>query len=109
MQQGKGTTVTVKVGEGEGKEMCVSQGPCKVNATPTTPPTTPPAATPAATPAAGGASRKTKKLPQQRVFYNKSARASLVYIQEGTKRKYIKVGGSVVYLDTIRGKYKIAK
>lgn len=56
-----------------------------------------------------GGKKTTKKPAQQRVYYNKSTRASLVHLEEGTKRKYIKVGGKPIYLDTIRGKYKLAK
>lgn len=58
----------------------------------------------------GGANRKKKKQVKQRVLYRKHAkqqpnRHSIVHL-DSSGRKYIKVNGSQVYLDTIRGRYR---
>lgn len=62
--------------------------------------------------AEGGARRKVqkKKSVQEKVLYKKDAkhqptRPSIVYLDK-SGRKFIKVSGSSVYLDTIRGKYR---
>jgi hypothetical protein len=55
-----------------------------------------------------GGKKKAAAKPKK-VFYNKSTRASVVYIDGPSKRKFIKVAGSVIFLDTVRGKYRYAK
>lgn len=64
---------------------------------------------------AGGARRKAqkKKNVQEKVLYKKDAkhqptRPSLVHLNK-SGRKFIKVNGTEVYLDTIRGKYRYVK
>lgn len=63
----------------------------------------------------GGARRKAqkKKNVQEKVLYKKDAkhqptRPSLVHLNK-SGRKFIKVNGTEVYLDTIRGKYRYVK
>lgn len=57
----------------------------------------------------GRKKRVAKKAVAEKVFYNKSTRASVVYVDAATKRKFIKVQGKVVFLDTVRGKYRYVK
>jgi hypothetical protein len=64
--------------------------------------------TPTCSSASSGGKKKAAAKPKK-VFYNKSTRASVVYIDGPSKRKFIKVAGSVIFLDTVRGKYRYAK
>ena len=56
-----------------------------------------------------GGKKKAAAAKPKKVFYNKSTRASVVYVDGPSKRKFIKIAGSVVFLDTVRGKYRYEK